>query len=1055
MRVSWKAILFTAAILFVLMPVTWSLWNIGLQSLRTEATITTELASLSIDLTGTPDVTVGRAELAQRPGLTSAETDHLNIKLQDGRLQLRNAAKQRRLLIQYSNGFTPLAAKWHLRSGDEIRLRGSTIFVDSTRGGHLSIRIRDRDAERSVRLATGGFLKDVLTVNDKEHALCDTATYGPQNVLKRLSSNRVVLHIGGLLNCFLSGVHNVPLKDLEWRGLVITSEDKKLPFETDTGTEDSNFFLSPGRIGASNLADVEFRRRGAIVQGFNNIWWPLTHIGKQGTVAHIERLTLGKTKYRVKLTRTGDRPDSPVSAMLLTPLYKNHLFRLRESASTRANCPPDFPGVPSVRDQVNSKNANETGAPHLSNRISRCLETPGPVFERGNGADPFKMISREEYAMRLALCLTPLLLLTGMAGYRIAAYCRRRFSGDERAHVTRRDSKFFFSFLLTGLISLVILYPDFVSAMNWRPIGLIDGLVFNVIGALLLIVALAFNHSNNLPLVVSFIATLFLIAFGTLVLLSLSLDGETTHWLQYIAKHKLLFLDGFMVLAMACLTLPLRSLDEILKSYLFLSGRTGRIVLIAISSFPIGLIVYWGLNGSEEGVAGLQPVELIKTLIIIFFATMSVTLIRVIGSSNRRDYFWYLVYSFVNIAIVLFVLVGLPSLKNDYSPVLIVTIISLVMFIVFMFPWGLRRIGETSRIAKEKSDAPYVPRVKKASRQEGLFLGIAACLISLAILFVGWNIDKVFSFGLTGHWEFADDKRENIRRLEAWKRYSFSNVVSDRFIAFFDLGHDDADRVLEPKAESESEKERVFTVDNIDIGLQILRSKIALSNSPCGLHQISNLAKETQDTLATLSRHLTQDRCKSTPLAFDPGKFGQNETEADAGADQGPNTIGDTDNSPTIARSQFYVDDLTNLPVVQNDFIGAYLVTRFGVVAFLAAIVAQVTLIFAIVLQAFKVVESTGMGQSEQLLRLFFSRLLVGIATLLALHWIIAWSNVFGLLPVMGQPMSLIAAATSHHVFTITPCLLAILFIGRHTRPQNIRFRSGPSSSPLISFSAG
>jgi len=40
--------------------------------------------------------------------------------------------------------------------------------------------------------------------------------------------------------------------------------------------------------------------------------------------------------------------------------------------------------------------------------------------------------------------------------------------------------------------------------------------------------------------------------------------------------------------------------------------------------------------------------------------------------------------------------------------------------------------------------------------------------------------------------------------------------------------------------------------------------------------------------------------------------------------------------------------------------------------------------------------------------------LIFGLAWMQVAHWMIAWSNTLGMLPVMGQPMTWLAAGNSH-----------------------------------------
>jgi len=62
-----------------------------------------------------------------------------------------------------------------------------------------------------------------------------------------------------------------------------------------------------------------------------------------------------------------------------------------------------------------------------------------------------------------------------------------------------------------------------------------------------------------------------------------------------------------------------------------------------------------------------------------------------------------------------------------------------------------------------------------------------------------------------------------------------------------------------------------------------------------------------------------------------------------------------------------------------------------------------------------------------------------GIAWLFAAHWLIAWGNVLGLLPVMGQPMTWLAAGNSHLAFFAYPALTLALLAAwaRPRRPDH------------------
>ncbi|MDS4028684.1 MAG: hypothetical protein RKO66_01230 [Candidatus Contendobacter sp.] len=73
----------------------------------------------------------------------------------------------------------------------------------------------------------------------------------------------------------------------------------------------------------------------------------------------------------------------------------------------------------------------------------------------------------------------------------------------------------------------------------------------------------------------------------------------------------------------------------------------------------------------------------------------------------------------------------------------------------------------------------------------------------------------------------------------------------------------------------------------------------------------------------------------------------------------------------------------------------------------------------------------------------FLSLALFAMAWLFLAHWTIAWSNTLGLLPVMGQPMTFISLANSHHLFFALPGLILGLATGWMITPS----RDAPEST--------
>jgi cell division protein FtsW (lipid II flippase) len=106
------------------------------------------------------------------------------------------------------------------------------------------------------------------------------------------------------------------------------------------------------------------------------------------------------------------------------------------------------------------------------------------------------------------------------------------------------------------------------------------------------------------------------------------------------------------------------------------------------------------------------------------------------------------------------------------------------------------------------------------------------------------------------------------------------------------------------------------------------------------------------------------------------------------------------------------------LPEVQNDFITAFLINRFGGFAGLVLLATELIFVTLLFLLGRSIERHFGRGDfREQQLGTVLGYVIYGGACMYAAHWLISWGNVLGLLPVMGQPMTWVTAGTSHLVF--------------------------------------
>jgi cell division protein FtsW len=106
------------------------------------------------------------------------------------------------------------------------------------------------------------------------------------------------------------------------------------------------------------------------------------------------------------------------------------------------------------------------------------------------------------------------------------------------------------------------------------------------------------------------------------------------------------------------------------------------------------------------------------------------------------------------------------------------------------------------------------------------------------------------------------------------------------------------------------------------------------------------------------------------------------------------------------------------LPEVQNDFIAAFLLNRFGGAAGLLLLGVELAFVTLLFLLGGAVERHFGRGDfKEQQLGVVLGYVIYGAACMYAAHWIISWGNVLGLMPVMGQPMTWVTSGTSHLLF--------------------------------------
>jgi cell division protein FtsW len=103
------------------------------------------------------------------------------------------------------------------------------------------------------------------------------------------------------------------------------------------------------------------------------------------------------------------------------------------------------------------------------------------------------------------------------------------------------------------------------------------------------------------------------------------------------------------------------------------------------------------------------------------------------------------------------------------------------------------------------------------------------------------------------------------------------------------------------------------------------------------------------------------------------------------------------------------------VPAVQDDFITAFFLNRFGGLAGLCLLGLQLVYLALLFALSRRIEAATRQADfRDQNAGRVLGFTLFGLAWMHAIHWGIAWGNTLGLLPVMGQPMTWMSAGNSH-----------------------------------------
>jgi hypothetical protein len=1002
------------------------------------------LGSFTVDLPlNGPPAEFGRDELLQPPGQDSAEQRHIRLEYVatpggEPQVWLHDLAAQRRLYLDLSDGSAGDASRWAVpRTEVSTATVGRTALVFSevsTTGFHLTIRATAQGgASQEFAFSLGAASSTLIAghANVSEAQSLAECQPSPLDWLERRAAYvqavwdqwrptvHPVLSLGGRLTCLYQQRRSwwqVGAPDLRWHELLVTYD-----------SNEHLFYLQANDPVHRNDRLIMFREQASEIAGYAGLRWRIDGTGGADP-PRVTSFIAGRTRYTIAAEQIGTGPGR-IARVTVMPAAGGRI--------------PFFAAADDKCGWLLRSGQHPADRPELDAVCPAAIPAGVAVTQPFNILDRYlnggsAMLQPTERMLRRSLLAIAVVLaawLSGMPGAISACWREQRNIGPARA-LEKLFGRLMPVWLTLLAVSLSIL-PGLAIAAGMSP-GADAAREIMLAGWALAGLAVIWCGGGILPGIFWILLTI-IVAIGSIALTSLALDGTSTYWVEFIAKHRLLFLDVVPPFAVAVATAPPEAIRPVMQELVTGNSRVYRLVLWLPLLALIAMFGWWALSGDQQGVGGFQPVEAGK------FAALPLIGVPLIGfarwarrlntgtGSPRRFVLLLLLASFL--AILLYV----PIFRSDYSPVLIVSL-TLTLLVLFHFvPDGFRMARASLRVGAERMRIPLLhrPRVHRGRER---FIRVMVVLLVLLVLVLGpWAIwsrtGPLIAWALSidpPEWSTQQDEKsareENLARLENSLGRGSRLVPVQRFITWWDLDY------------SATGDAATFR----DLDYQVIRSRIVVANAPCHSDTLfptaasgwimhgwaASVFTDIVATGETLIDPLVARSDLCAPLNDPPG--GQTGDKQAAGNPRRRALTGD----PTPI----------HIPVVQSDFIAAYLTGRHGLEAAGLLMACQVLLLLTII-RAWQQLRVEMTGESaERVVRHLLSIFLAGSGLLFALQWIISWSNMLGLLPVMGQPMTFLATGTSHHLGMALPCVLAILVAiryGRH-RPPVRQSRSPP-----------
>jgi len=939
---------------------------------------------------GNSKIELGLYELGQLKGNKSAEKKHIILyqgvyqKNEIKQWLIQNIAEKRKVLLSYSQFGELYLRRWELQDGDKIRIsdhifeiiknKNQPIIFQTTRDEKIiqyylkhnngsSPRIKVKEKQSNEVLDTW--------LDDNDCGLEKGFFSYIKNYFDHYKNNNeyILASLGGGVDC----ADRIAIPELAPKSLFLTYQQGIVFFAPNEKTDE--------------YKNIVFKRKeDKNWKHFKDIARPLFDFKNKinsNTLGKLNFIVIGKTHYTVMHNKNN-------KSMILKPIKNKHRFFLFKNKNILVEGRKNDGNI-CLKEEEKINNKNIT---------AKCSYYS---FENKSDVYISNFFPNINYLLIIIFGFISIFLLFFLKNmkknkmqFTLLKVVKKTlfFFKMPNLKITKKESLIGvigirYTLLVSSFLVMLFFFNSetLLAEIPRQKLGLIM-----IIDWILVCIAIILIPERNFRLYVFWMLFSIILMAGSITLELLAQGANNTYWTKYDLKH-MRFLSIIYFSSIIVLSINMNSWKQLIIHSIYSRGinQNNRILkyfpLVLLIPLAIFLLIFilWLLFGKEEGLGVFQPMELGKFFALLLF----VLLIVKFDYEKKTPYFfvgykYFIISLFTILIFYISLFVGIPYLKSDYSPILILFLLISSLFFITGVWLGVQHSIRKYAYSKY-SDLPPGKKIyyKNSSQQPPFIIFLILGVLSLIIIFFYISYISYIST------PFSD------------KNYQPNNTHEERFVVYHNI-------------KTENKKNEIKYPN---LSFQLVHSLDMIAKSP----RIDSSKKPNE----SYNLKIHNWNCLVPYPNFVFPFFNK--------------ALPDCDNKIEQIPWGYNSDEIMSLPAVQDDFIMSFFIYRFGVDYTVILFIIQLLMILLIIDTILKKYIWKGGNYTNDAVQQVLCFLSLGGIGLFILHWSIALSNALGELPVMGQPMTLISSANSHIVFMVTPIVVTLLLMFRLSNPNEFR----------------